>query len=248
MSRAALLFISCALQGCAATTAQSTHPADPFEGTNRKIYALNKTVDDYVLEPMSRYHGHLVPELIHDGLANFFRNLSGPGVLVNNFLQGKLDEGGTGIARFVFNSTIGIGGLVDVAGAMGLEEHREDFGQTLAVWGVPQGPYLLLPLFGPTTTRNLSDIPFSIYTNPMSYSGISTPGHATVRGVEILEQRHRSTDTIRSVDELALDPYAFIRSAFLQRRRADIFDGVPPLDDELEELLEEEEDARLLIR
>ncbi len=247
MSRGPLLLILCALQGCTAMAAQSTHAADPFEGTNRKIHTLNKGADDYVLGPLSRYYGRLVPKLIHEGLSNFFRNLSGPGVLINNFLQGKIDEGGSDIARFVFNSTIGIGGLVDVANAMGLVEHREDFGQTLAIWGLPQGPYLLLPLLGPTTLRNLSDIPFSIYTNPLSWSGISTPGYAAVRGVEVLEQRHRHEDAIRGVAELSVDPYAFVRSAFLQRRHADIFDGVPPLDDEMEELLEEE-DARLLIR
>ena len=233
-----------ALAGCASTARETTatHESDPFESTNRVMFQLNEKLDEYLLGPVSRAYGTHVPQLLRDRVGRFFSNLGEPKIILNDFLQGKADQGLSDTARFVFNSTIGIGGLFDIASPIGLPAHQEDLGQTLAVWGVPQGPYLFLPLLGPNTLRNLPDIPLSIYADPLHYTNLSTAARLSLGGTEAVDLRYNLEDEIRAVKELAVDRYAFTRSAYLQRRRAQIFDGQPPLDDELELLFEEEEE------
>lgn len=243
-------FLCLALVGCAGT-AQETRPAyegDPFETANRAMFGLNKKLDEYLLGPISRAYGNNLHPFVRNRVGRFFSNLGEPKTILNGILQGKADQGLSDTARFVFNTTIGIGGLFDVATPTGLPAHQEDFGQTLAVWGVPQGPYLFLPLLGPTTMRGLPDIPISIYTDPLHYTSLSTGVRASLGGTEAVDRRYNLDDAIRSVEELAVDQYAFTRSAYLQRRRVEIFDGQPPLDIELFEEEEElEEDGYLRI-
>lgn len=243
-------FLCLALGGCAGT-AQETGPAyegDPFETANRAMFELNEKLDEYLLGPISRVYGNNLPPFIRELVSQFFNNLGEPKTILNDFLQGKTDQGLSDTARFVFNTTIGIGGLFDVATSAGLPAHQEDFGQTLAIWGAPRGPYLFLPLFGPTTMRRLPDIPISIYTDPLHYTDLSTVSRVSLGSTDAIDQRYNLDDAIRAVEELALDPYAFTRSAYLQRRQVEISNGQLPLDVELFEEEEElEEDGYLRI-
>lgn len=218
------------------------YAADPFETANRAMYRLNERLDELLVGPLSHTYGYLVPPAARARAGRFFDNLGYPHTILNGLLQGRFDQGLSDTARFVFNTTIGIGGLFDVAGPAGLPKHEADLGQTLAAWGLPQGPYLFLPLLGPATLRSLPDVPLRIYTDPLHYGGLSTAARLSLGGTKAIDRRYNLEDEIRAVRELALDRYAFTRSAFLQHRQAERFDGLPPLGEELEQWLEEEEE------
>jgi phospholipid-binding lipoprotein MlaA len=225
---AALLLAS----GCA-TTGGSNNPKDPWEGYNRSMYEINDTADKYVLKPISQGYDKVTPQFVQQGVNNFFDNLQDLGTGLNNMLQGKFAAGAGDLGRLVVNSTIGILGFWDVATPMGLDKHNEDFGQTLGWWGVPSGPYFIIPLFGPSTAR---DAP-ARYIDP-SFAYNRNIGDVASRnslyGLDIVRSRTNLLKAEKVLDEAALDKYSFTRDAWLQRRRNMVYDGKPPkdLDDE----------------
>ena len=215
--------------GCASTGAPPQK--DPWERFNRGTHEFNDGLDRLVLKPAAQAYVEGVPGFAQEGVTNFFANVSDVGTGLNNLLQGKIADGASDLARFAVNTVVGIGGLWDVASPMGLEKHDEDFGQTLGRWGVPSGPYLVLPVFGPSTLR---DAPARFVDPSLYYNG--EIADAAVRGgvavVNLLNVRAGLLKAERILDEAALDRYTFTRDAWLQRRRHHVYDGRPPRDPE----------------
>jgi phospholipid-binding lipoprotein MlaA len=213
------------LVGCA-TTGEGD-PRDPFEPWNRGVYRFNEKVDEKIARPVATAYRKIIPDEIRSRVRNFFANLADPFIGVNNFLQGKFEEGVGDWARFAFNSTIGLFGIHDVATDMGLEKHNEDFGQTFGRWGVGPGPYLVLPILGSSTLRDGVGTGLDLYTDPITEV---RPYHLQygLVGLRLTQTRADLLDASRILDEAALDKYTFQRDAYLQRRRSLIYDGRPP--------------------
>jgi len=221
-----VLLISAALLllgGCAGTAkpiAQSdTNNVDPYESFNRTMFKFNDHLDDYIAKPISDAYLWVTPGIVKSGVTNFFSNLKDINVVLNDHMQGKFGQGLEDTGRFLTNTTAGMLGLFDVASELGLKKHEEDFGQTLAVWGVPQGAYLVLPILGPTTARGLPGGIFDVAANPTSYVGMP------VNLVSMLNTRANAEGALKFIDEAAIDPYVFTREAFLQNQRHLINDG-----------------------
>lgn len=210
---------------------------DPLEKVNRVVYKVNDAGDRYVLRPVAKGYEKATPRALRIGATHFFDNLTGPVVIVNDFLQGKVRQGGADFARFAINTTVGLFGIFDPASDAGLVQHDEDLGQTLAVWGVPNGPFLMVPLLGPRTVNHLIGSLGDNYFSPiMRYSDSS------VRPKVFIYQTVHRRSQLLAVDEefrKAFDPYVFIRDAYLQNRNFLIHDGRVPE----EELLPEEEES-----
>jgi phospholipid-binding lipoprotein MlaA len=206
------------LGGCATTDAVA-NKVDPYENFNRKMFSFNDTVDDYVAEPISGAYKWITPQFMQTGVFNFFNNLKNVNVVINDVLQAKFSQSAEDTGRFALNSTVGLGGLFDVAKHVGLEQNEEDFDQTLAVWGVPQGSYLVLPLLGPSTSRGIPGAVFDTAANPASYVGWP------VQLVSMLNSRASAEGALKFIDEAALDPYVFTRESFLQWRNNLATDG-----------------------
>lgn len=228
------LFFSGALSmtGCASTEPEAVNtlasapvvsPADPYEGFNRSMYGFNMGLDKYFLKPVADGYKFITPDFMQTGVTNFFNNLKGINVVLNDLLQGKFEQSASDLGRFTTNSTIGLLGLFDVASDLGLEQNVEDFGQTLAVWGVNQGPYLVLPVLGPTTVRDGGGIIFDKAANPGTY----VPGTGIIEGIN---ERANAEGALNFIDEAALDPYVFTRESFLQYRNNLINDGKADVD------------------
>ena len=214
--------------GCAST--RSEPGQDPLEPANRVFFNVNETLDRAMLKPAAKGYARITPVPVRTGITNFFNNLGYLNVILNDFLQGKFDQGVNDSLRFIFNSTLGIGGWFDVAGDdMGLPAHAEDFGQTLAVWGLDKGFYLYLPLFGPNTLRDSADFIPSTFLNPFFYA--SGPILFPLNAVNAINTRANLLEASNIRDEAALDPYAFTREAYLQQREFLIYDGNPPIND-----------------
>ncbi len=212
------------------TTLAADSKDDPLEVINRPIYQANDMLDTYVGEPVSRVYIDYTPDPIRSTVSNFFDNLTYLNVVLNDFLQGKGEQGLADSGRFLINSTFGALGLFDVATPLGLKRHDEDFGQTLAVWGIGQGSYLVLPFLGPKTTRDVPDIGVSAVTNILFY--VSNPVIAPVAILGFIDQRSRFDQAIQIRNEMAVEPYLFTREAYIQHRNFLIYDGDPPIDDE----------------
>jgi phospholipid-binding lipoprotein MlaA len=213
------------LAGCAATG--ETNPRDPWEGFNRKSYAFNDAVDRAVLKPVAQGYEKVVPAPAREGVNNFFGNLEDIGTSLNNILQGKPVEGINDFGRFIVNTTFGFFGLWDVATPLGLEKHYEDFGQTLGVWGVGSGPYLVIPLLGPSTAR---DAPAKA-VDPSWYYSNAVDSNGVYWGLWSLDKVRERANLLKAegvMAEAALDKYSFIRDSWLQRRRSQVYDGNPP--------------------
>lgn len=229
----ALLFSSAlVITGCASTeptsggdfsSAPVVNPVDPYEGFNRSMYGFNMGLDKYLLKPVADGYRFVTPDFMQTGVTNFFNNLKGINVVLNDLLQGKFEQGASDTGRFLTNSTIGVLGLFDVASDLGLEANIEDFGQTLAVWGVDQGPYLVLPVLGPTTLRDGGGIIVDKAANPGTY----VPGTGVLEGIN---DRANAEGALNFIDEAALDPYVFTRESFLQYRNNLINDGKAEVD------------------
>ncbi|WP_374089736.1 VacJ family lipoprotein [Methylomicrobium lacus] len=218
---AALVLTGCASTGEKAAAAQA-NPADPYEDINRKIFAFNDKVDNYVAEPVANAYKWATPEFMQTGVANFFTNLKNINVVLNDLMQAKFQQGAADTGRFLINTTAGVGGLFDVAKHAGLEQNDEDFEQTLAVWGVPQGSYLVLPFLGPSTARGIPGSVFDTAANPATYlGGIGVP----VSVVSMVNARANADGALKFIDEAALDPYVFTRESFLQWRQNLATDG-----------------------
>ncbi len=207
-----------ALSGCASVSLEGGNPddswpSDPVEPVNRFVFSINEVVDDLALEPVSEVYRKL-PQGVQRGVYNVFDNAAYPDTVVNQFLQGKIELGMKDTARFMVNSTAGVGGVFDVATGMGLERHQEDFGQTLAVWGFGPGSFLTLPGLGPSTVRDSGGPVMGAWLDISNYVGAFP--YALI--LKLVDQRARMADTIRLRDEIALDRYSYTRDAYLQRR------------------------------
>ncbi len=217
---------------------QADEEKDPLEGFNRAMYQFNDTVDTLIAEPITVVYKWIFPQFVQDGVSNFYSNLNGFNVLVNDFLQGKFSQGLSDTGRLVLNSTAGLAGIVDVASHVGLEQHDEDFEQTLAVWGVPSGPYLVLPFVGPATLRGIPGFVVDAAGHPVTYLPIP------FAAVGALNARANAEGALKFIDEAALDPYVFTRESYLQFREHQIKDGENDTPDDLldfnEELFEDE--------
>lgn len=231
------------LTGCASVPPGERVAHDPWEAPNRKVHQFNETVDKVSLKPISKGYQKIFPEPVRKVVTNFFRNLRAPSSALNNFLQGKPAHGIQELGRFVANSTFGIGGLFDVATAGGIEEHREDFGQTAAVWGVPSGPFVVLPFLGPATLRDAVLYPINIKTSLLfHYNNTSVRDRLYIlRTIELRARLLALEDMMKD----SKDPYVTMRESFLQNREFNIYDGNPPQsseeDDLFDEFLEEED-------
>ena len=224
--------------GCATGPSPAEH--DPWEPLNRGIYRFNDVGDRILVKPVAKGYKKLVPAFARRGVSNFYDNLVTPRSALNNFLQGKPRRGLDDIARFLFNSTLGIGGLFDVASSGGLEEYNEDFGQTLAVWGVPNGPYVVLPFMGPSTLRDTVGRPFDVAADPLfHYDDSSVRDPLYVLRVIDLRQRLLSAE---GLIEDSQDPYITLRESYLQNRNYVIHDGDPPIDDDFYDDFEDFDD------
>lgn len=202
---------------------------DPLEGFNRAIYSFNQKFDRYVFKPVAKGYRAVVPEFARKGISNFFSNLHDPVIMLNNLLQGKVVNAASDLGRFLVNSTVGIAGLFDVASHIGLDKHDEDFGQTLAVWGVGEGPYVVLPILGPSNLRDTVGIVPDWELYPVNY--VDDP--ETRYGLILLEAVNRRSQLLDAGDILEQaageDPYVFVREAYRQRRQNMIYDGNPPV-------------------
>lgn len=219
--------------GCASNNGAQQAVNDPFEPVNRVTYKINDWGDRFILRPIAKGYEWLIPTVIRTGINNFYDNLGYPMDIVNAFLQGKFGQAASDTGRFALNSTLGLGGFLDPATAIGLERHEEDFGQTMGVWGIPQGPYLMVPLFGPRTLRsgagNLVDALYHPQVQ-MRNSSLRTK-------INIMYFIHLRS-TLLGVDkeiQRAFDPYAFVRDAYLQNRRYLLYDGNLPDEDLFED-------------
>jgi len=183
------------------------------------MFTFNDNVDDYVAAPISNAYKWVTPQFMQTGVANFFSNLKNINVVINDVLQAKFAQGAHDTGRFALNTTMGLAGFVDVASHVGLERNDEDFDQTLAVWGVPQGSYLVIPFLGPTTVRGIPAAAFDTAANPASYVGMP------VQLISLLNTRANAEGALKFIDEAALDPYVFTRESFLQWRNNLSTDG-----------------------
>lgn len=228
---ALLLALSLMAAGCETTdrpVAQApADPSDPVENWNRQVFAMNQNFDNALMKPTAKAYVAVVPEPARDGLHNFLNNLDEPVVFANDVLQGEIGLASETIGRFGLNSTIGLGGLVDVATAAGLAYHSSDFGQTLGVWGVGDEPYLVVPLLGPNNPRDLAGYVADTFMDPLNYAGIRDYTYwAMGRGAAtILDERARNIETLDDLERTSVDLYATERSLYRQYRRAHINHG-----------------------
>lgn len=213
------------LSGCATTEG---NPKDPFEGFNRAMFAVNEGID-VVVKPVAQGYDAAAPLPVKAGIGNFFGNLWDVLTAVNNLLQGKGGQGFSDIGRVLINSTIGIGGVFDVASEMGLEKHMEDFGQTMGVWGVDEGPFLYWPLIGPRTTRDTFGWAVDSFMDPV-WRVDNVALRNSMVGVRYIDLRASLLQTDKVVDQAAIDRYTYIRDAYLQNRRSEIRDGAENTD------------------
>ena len=220
----ALLLISAALTACAS----ARDPRDPLEPLNRGVYKFNEAVDKAVLKPVAKGYKAVVPPPLQTGVTNFFSNFTDVTSAINDLLQGKIRAAASDVGRIAVNSTVGILGVFDVASRIGFEKHNEDFGQTLGAWGVAPGPYLVLPFLGPSDFRDTVGLVAEYYTDPEFYLFTHSPENWIVFGTRVINLRANLLDSERIFDVAAMDKYAFLRDAYLQRRRSRIFDGRPP--------------------
>jgi phospholipid-binding lipoprotein MlaA len=208
--------------GCAT----SGNPRDPLEGVNRTIFSLNEGVDKVALKPAAQAYEYVLPTFVRTGVTNFFGNIDDVFSGVNNLLQGKPKQGGGDFARVALNSTIGVLGLIDVATDAGFEKHDEDFGQTFGRWGVGSGPFVVIPLLGPSTVRDTVGTALDSYLEIASVDHV--PTRNSITALKIINVRASLLPADKVIEEAALDKYSYIRDAYLQRRRSQIFDGNPP--------------------
>lgn len=220
------LLACCALVlgGCATRPA---NPDDPLERFNRAMFSFNEGVDKAVVRPAAKAYDTVAPRPVRIGVGNFFSNLGDLWIGFNNMLQGKFADGISDWMRFAVNSTFGIFGLLDVASEAGLPKNDEDFGQTLAVWGVGEGPFVVLPFFGPRTFRDAVVLPVDLKGDPVwTIDHVATRN--TFTGVRLVHNRANLLGLDKTFDEASLDKYAFLRDFYLQQRRYKVHDGAPP--------------------
>jgi phospholipid-binding lipoprotein MlaA len=224
------LAIAAAMTGCATT---SNNSQDPFEGFNRSMFSFNDAIDQAALRPAATLYRDALPMFVQIAIGNFFGNIGDVWTAVNNVLQGQVGDGFVDVMRVAVNSTFGLGGLIDIGSEAGMVKHKEDFGQTLAVWGIKSGPYVVLPFLGSSTVRDSLALPVDIKGDPWVYVN---PVYLRNAGsiVRVVDQRSVVLDASNLIEDAALDRYEFVRDAYLQRRESRIRDGSrqKPKDDE----------------
>jgi phospholipid-binding lipoprotein MlaA len=225
-----LIFLTILLiSGCASVP--NSNPKDPFESYNRSIFKFNDSLDKHILKPVAQGYNAVLPETIKIMLKNFFSNIDDIGVTVNDLLQFKLRQGATDGIRVLFNTTFGIGGLINVTSR--LEKHNEDFGQTLGYWGIGSGPYLMLPFFGPSSVRDGVGLYGDGLTNVI-INDHDVPTRNSLYALSIVDERAGLMEQEKVLDD-ASDRYAFIRDFYLARRQSLVYDGNPPREKHIDE-------------
>jgi phospholipid-binding lipoprotein MlaA len=219
------------LAACA--TGPQANPLDPLEPFNRGVTRFNDVVDENVLVPVATTYTRVLPSLVRTGVANFFNNVGDVWNLANNVAQAKLQNSAQTFMRLNVNTIFGLGGLLDIATEAGIDRHDEDFGQTLGYWGVGSGPYLVLPLLGPSTVRDTAALPVDRWGDPLSHMN-DVAWRNSLNVLNLVDTRAKYLRAGRLLDDAALDKYTFTRDAYLQHRRSDIYDGNPP--DEREDI------------
>ena len=214
------------LGGCASSVAQVD--VDPWEPFNRSMFAFNDALDQHVARPLAKAYLAITPEPVDQGITRFFANLDDVPSAINNLLQFKWKEGVSDVGRFVVNSTLGILGFLDVATGMGMKKHDEDFGQTLGYWGIPAGPYLVLPVIGPSSARDVIGFAGDWVTHPIYTRIDSATISWTLYGIRYVDDRADQLGVRNILESAAFDPYAFLRDSYLQRRESLVYDGNPP--------------------
>ncbi len=224
--RALFLGILCGnLLACAPRTPRPMAPErDPIEGFNRKIFWFNDKVDVYALEPVATGWEWVAPAPVRRSVSHFFTNLRSPITATNDLLQGKLRDSAVDVGRFAVNTTVGVAGFLDPASRLGLEQHWEDFGQTLGVWGVPPGPYLVLPFLGPSSPRDAAGlvVDYGLSVAPFLVDEYILFG---ARAIDLVNERSFVLQDVRSAKEASFDYYSFVRNAYFQRRHALVNDN-----------------------
>ena len=213
----------CALLMASVGCAKNPKNIDPFEKANRGLYKFNDGLDRVLLKPGADLYVKVVPQPVRQGISNAFDNLGYGNVIVNDLLQGKFGPALGGVGRVGLNTTVGLLGTMDVATKWGLPAHGNDFGITIGKWGAGPGPYLVLPLLGPSTFRDVTRIPVSMVTSPMYYLDVPDVVSIPMDVVRIADGRSRADSTIEFRDKAAIDPYVFVRDAYLQNRKVQIY-------------------------
>lgn len=229
----------CACASNSVTPRDERSPDDPWEPLNRSMYKVNDAIDMVSLKPIAKVYKNLLPPFVRHGVTNFSRNLFVPRSIVNNLLQGKVDGATDEFSRLLLNSTIGVGGLIDVADASGIEQHDETFRETLAVWGAPKGPFVMIPILGPFTLTDALALPLDIAADPLWHYEVSSV-RDRLYFLRVINLRSR----LLAADKLLLDskdPYITMRESFLQNRLYQIHDGNPPVDHDFYEDFYDEE-------
>jgi phospholipid-binding lipoprotein MlaA len=212
------------LSACASTPGR---PYDPFEASNRVMYAINEPLDKYFAKPIAQWWVDYVPSIIRAGVTNYVNNIDDMFSAVNGLLQGKLDKAGNDMGRVMLNTGFGLLGLIDIATDAGIPRGNEDFGQTFGYWGIPQGPYLFIPLFGPSTVRDGTGTILRLLWSPTT----EIPDVAVrnvIYGLGAIDLRAQALGATSLIEQASLDPYTFVRRAYLQRREYEVYDGKPP--------------------
>lgn len=223
MYRAIFALVALSLAGCASQPSGKTDPRDPWERFNRASFAFNDRLDRAIAKPAAKAYKKVTPRFVRTGLSNALSNINTPSTIVNDLFQGKFAQAGRDTGRFLLNSTLGLGGLFDPASAAGFDQNDEDFGQTLGAWGVKSGPYLMIPILGPSTVRDAFGRFPDQFTYPPNYLEDARTRYA-IRAVEFLDLRVE----LLALDEQlgrSFDRYAFVRNAWLQRREFKVKDG-----------------------
>jgi phospholipid-binding lipoprotein MlaA len=229
------------LSGCATT--QPGQVYDPIEPVNRAVFSFNMFLDTVLLEPAARAYRFVTPQQVRRSVANFLANLRSPVIFANDALQGERDRAGVTLGRFMINTTLGVAGLFDAAGALGYQRHDEDFGQTLGVWGVANGPYLMLPLLGPSNGRDAVGRVGDYLINPLNNCCITQDERLGLLGVTAVSEREANIELLDDLRANSIDLYATIRTIYTQKRAADIRNGRAPTDQEGYEDIFKEEDV-----
>jgi phospholipid-binding lipoprotein MlaA len=212
------------LSACASTPGR---PYDPFEASNRVMYAINDPLDKYFAKPIAQFYVDYVPSIIRTGVSNYFNNIDDLFSGINGLLQGKLDKAGDDFGRVLLNTGFGLAGLIDIASDAGIPRGEEDFGQTFGYWGIPQGPYLFIPLWGPSTVRDGTGSIMRYWWTPTQLIP-DVAVRNVIYGIGAIDARARGLDATSLIEQASIDPYTFVRRSYLQRREYQVYDGKPP--------------------
>ena len=223
VKKSAVAAAACAVLASAAGCATGPDRRDPYEPFNRGVYRLNDGIDRAVLQPTARAYRAVLPGFVRTSIGNVLSNVGDVRNALNKTLQGEFRAAYVDVGRVLMNSTLGVGGMFDIASAAGVEKHNEDFGQTLGVWGFEGGSFLMLPLVGPSSARDVLGRLVDYAADPLTYAGVGV----AARGAEAIDTRSQLLEAGALLNAAALDPYLFLRDAYLQRRDALVRDGRP---------------------